>query len=112
MSKKISGKGLVIQLTSSQMRIIKTTLGSVKPSIQARFIADLPAGAVEDGVIRTVTFTGGCAGNTQGVARLLIGMTAKEAVERLSGIRCGFKPTSCPDQVAEALRHYLEDQTG
>lgn len=52
MSKKISGKGLVIQLTSSQMRIIKTTLGSDEPVIQARFIADLPEGAVEDGVIR------------------------------------------------------------
>lgn len=65
---------------------------------------------VENGVIRSVTFTGGCAGNTQGVARLLVGMTVTEAIERLEGIRCGAKPTSCPDQVAAALRHYLQDK--
>ena len=67
---------------------------------------------VEDGVIRAVAFTGGCAGNTQGVARLLVGMTLEEAVTRLGGIRCGLKPTSCPDQVAQALRHYLEEHAG
>lgn len=65
---------------------------------------------VENGVIRAVTFTGGCAGNTQGVARLLIGMTVSEAIERLDGIRCGAKSTSCPDQVAQALRHYLNEK--
>ena len=64
---------------------------------------------VEDGIIRAVTFTGGCAGNTQGVAKLLIGMRATEAMERLSGIRCGLKPTSCPDQVAQALRQYMKE---
>ena len=61
---------------------------------------------VEDGIIRAVTFTGGCSGNTQGVARLLVGMTVDEAISRLEGIRCGFKPTSCPDQVAKALKAY------
>ena len=61
---------------------------------------------VEDGIIRAVTFTGGCSGNTQGVARLLVGMTVDEAISRLEGIRCGFKPTSCPDQVAKALKTY------
>ena len=55
-------------------------------------------------VIRHVTFVGGCAGNTQGVARLLEGMTVDEAIGRLEGIRCGFKPTSCPDQLAMALK--------
>ena len=64
---------------------------------------------VEGGVIRSVTFSGGCAGNTQGVARLLVGMTVEEAISRLEGIRCGLKPTSCPDQVAAALRKYLEE---
>ena len=64
---------------------------------------------VEDGIIHAVTFSGGCSGNTQGVARLLVGMTVEEAVTRLGGIRCGLKPTSCPDQVAQALRHYLEE---
>lgn len=61
----------------------------------------------DDHVIRDVTFHGGCSGNTQGVAALIIGMTAEEAVKRLSGIKCGFKSTSCPDQLATALREYL-----
>ncbi len=62
---------------------------------------------IEDGIIRSVTFHGGCAGNTQGVAALVRGMRVEEAVERLGGIRCGFKSTSCPDQLATALREYL-----
>ncbi len=61
---------------------------------------------VEDGKIISAKFSGGCAGNTQGVAKLLVGMEIDEAIERLSGIRCGFKPTSCPDQLAEALKQY------
>ena len=66
---------------------------------------------LENDVIRDVKISGGCAGNTQGVARLLVGMTAEEAIVRLEGIRCGFKPTSCPDQIAQALRKYLEEKT-
>jgi len=54
-------------------------------------------------VIKKVRFTGGCSGNTQGVAALIEGMTVEEAVKRLSGIQCGFRPTSCPDQLAKAL---------
>ena len=65
---------------------------------------------VEDGIIRHVKFSGGCAGNTQGVASLLVGMTVEEAISRLSGIRCGFKPTSCPDQLAVALKNHLEQK--
>ena len=61
---------------------------------------------VEDGIIRTVTFTGGCSGNTQGLSALLVGMTIDEAITRLAGIRCGFKATSCPDQVAKALTKF------
>ena len=57
-------------------------------------------------VIEQVRFEGGCMGNTQGVAALVRGMKASEAIERLSGIRCGFKPTSCPDQLAKALSEY------
>ena len=57
----------------------------------------------DDGVIHDVKFTGGCSGNTQGVAALVEGMDAREAVQRLKGIRCGMKPTSCPDQLATAL---------
>lgn len=59
-------------------------------------------------IITKVTFIGGCAGNTQGVASLIRGMNIHEAIERLSGIRCGFKPTSCPDQLATALKEHLE----
>ncbi len=62
---------------------------------------------IEDNIIKKVKFTGGCAGNTQGVAALLVGMDVNEAIERLGGIRCGFKPTSCPDQLSKALQEYL-----
>ena len=65
---------------------------------------------LNDNVIESVTFQGGCSGNTQGVAALVRGMRAEEAIERLSGIRCGFKPTSCPDQLAEALRRALTEE--
>ena len=54
-------------------------------------------------IIRSVSFTGGCNGNLQGISKLVEGMDAKEAIERLKGIRCGFKSTSCPDQLAQAL---------
>ncbi len=63
---------------------------------------------LEDGVVRHVRFEGGCNGNTQGVAALVDGMTAEEAIRRLSGIRCGFKGTSCPDQLAKALEAALK----
>lgn len=56
--------------------------------------------------ITDVKIVGGCAGNTQGVSRLLVGMTVDEAISRLEGIRCGFKPTSCPDQLACALKEH------
>ena len=62
---------------------------------------------IEDGVIRSVQYHGGCSGNTQGVAALVAGMTPEEAIRRLKGIRCGFKSTSCPDQLAQALEGYL-----
>ena len=58
---------------------------------------------VEDGISRQVTFWGGCNGNLQGISRLVEGMPAVEAVKRLEGIRCGARPTSCPDQLCQAL---------
>lgn len=58
----------------------------------------------DDGRIRNVKFIGGCHGNTQGVGRLAEGMEADEVIERLEGIRCGAKPTSCPDQLSKAIR--------
>jgi len=65
--------------------------------------------SVTDGIIDEVRFLGGCHGNTQGVAALVKGMAVDEAISRLSGIRCGFKNTSCPDQLAEALKKIKEN---
>ena len=65
--------------------------------------------SVTDDVIDEVRFLGGCSGNTQGVAALVKGMNIDEAIERLSGIKCGFKSTSCPDQLAEALKKIKEN---
>ena len=62
---------------------------------------------LEDGVIRSVRVEGGCNGNLQGISSLLVGMTAEEAVRRMEGIRCGMKATSCPDQLAQALKMAL-----
>ena len=62
---------------------------------------------IDNGIVAKVTYHGGCSGNTQGVAALVQGMKVEEAVERLSGIRCGMKSTSCPDQLATALKEYL-----
>ena len=59
---------------------------------------------LEDGVVRSVSFTGGCHGNTQGIAALVRGMKAADAIARLEGIDCRGKGTSCPDQLAKALR--------
>ena len=59
---------------------------------------------IENGIIKEVKFIGGCSGDTQGISALVAGMPVEEAISRLSGIRCGFKPTSCPDQLAKALR--------
>ena len=57
--------------------------------------------------IESVKFTGGCNGNLQGISALVKGMTAEEAISRLKGIRCGFKNTSCPDQLARALESII-----
>ncbi len=64
---------------------------------------------LEDGIIKEVRVLGGCNGNLQGISSLVRGMKAEEAIERLAGIRCGFKPTSCPDQLSIALRQALEN---
>ena len=62
---------------------------------------------IENGIIVNAKFTGGCSGNTQGVAALVVGMTVEEAIKRLRGIKCGFKSTSCPDQLAVALEQHI-----
>ena len=62
----------------------------------------------EDGqTIENVSFEGGCNGNLQGISALVKGMKPEEAISRLKGIRCGFKPTSCPDQLAHALEEMI-----
>ncbi len=63
---------------------------------------------VKDNKVTDVQFEGGCSGNTQGVARLVEGMDIDEAIKRMKGIRCGFKSTSCPDQLALALLAYKD----
>lgn len=65
---------------------------------------------LDDKTVRNVRFEGGCSGNTQGVARLVEGMDAEEAVRRLSGIRCGLKSSSCPDQLARAIEAALAEK--
>ena len=62
---------------------------------------------LKDGVIDSVKFTGGCNGNLQGVSALVKGMKPEDVIARCKGIRCGFKPTSCPDQLAQALESMI-----
>ncbi len=57
--------------------------------------------------VHNVKFIGGCSGNAQGIAHLVEGMDAEEVIRRLEGIQCGFKPTSCPDQLSKALKQTL-----
>ena len=63
--------------------------------------------SVEDGVIRDVKIAGGGSGNSQGISALVRGMKVEDAVSRMEGIKCGMKATSCPDQLAKALKQVL-----
>ena len=64
---------------------------------------------LDGGVIKNVRFHGGCDGNLKGIAAMVEGMKAEDVIKRLEGIRCGFKSTSCPDQLAKALRKAVEN---
>ena len=64
---------------------------------------------LNDGIITNVSYVGGCNGNLQGVSRLVEGQKAEDVVARLKGIRCGAKPTSCPDQLAHAIEEALSN---
>ena len=64
---------------------------------------------VEDGRVKALSVLGGCDGNLQGIARLVEGMEVEEVIRRLEGLRCGFKDSSCPDQLARALKAMLEE---
>lgn len=80
---------------------------SYKPSGVCSQKIDL---VLEDGIIKEVRFTGGCNGNLQGISALVAGMQVEDAVARLGGIRCGFKKTSCPDQLSKALAEAAASQ--
>ena len=64
---------------------------------------------LEGEIIKDVVFTGGCNGNLSGISKLIKGMKAEEVIEKLEGTRCGFKDTSCPDQLSKALRQALNE---
>lgn len=59
---------------------------------------------VEDNIIKSAEFVGGCDGNTQGIAKLIVGMAVDDVIKKLEGVKCGYKATSCPDQLAQALK--------
>lgn len=64
---------------------------------------------IEDGIVSDISFYGGCNGNLKGIAKLVEGMKAEDVIERVKGIKCGFKNTSCPDQLATALEQALKE---
>lgn len=64
---------------------------------------------IEDGIVSNVSFYGGCNGNLKGIAKLAEGMKAEDIIARVKGIKCGFKNTSCPDQLATALEQALKE---
>lgn len=65
---------------------------------------------LENGIVKNVSFFGGCSGNLKGIAALVEGKKAEEVIPVIRGIKCGFKPTSCPDQLAIALEEALNEQ--
>lgn len=64
---------------------------------------------VEDNKVKNVKFTGGCNGNLKGISALVEGMNVEDVIKKLEGTKCNFKPTSCPDQLACALKKYLQE---
>ncbi len=62
----------------------------------------------DDDRVESLQVIGGCNGNLKGIGALIRGMKTEDVINRLEGIRCGFKPTSCPDQIAEALKSYKQ----
>ncbi len=63
---------------------------------------------IEDGKLKNVQFIGGCNGNLQGISKLVEGMDVQDVIDRVEGIHCGMKPTSCPDQLAKALKEAMK----
>ena len=65
---------------------------------------------IEEGVIKSLQIVGGCDGNTKGISKLVVGMKLEDVIEKLKGIQCGYKGTSCPDQLSKALEKYLIEE--
>ena len=63
---------------------------------------------IEDGIVKSIEFTGGCNGNLSGISKLVVGMPVEQVVSTLAGTTCGMKETSCPDQLARALKEEME----
>lgn len=63
---------------------------------------------IEDGIVKSVNFTGGCNGNLSGISKLVVGMPVEQVIKLLSGTTCGMKETSCPDQLANALKEAIK----
>ena len=80
------------------------TLNPYNISIMAKIQMKNAIAELDGDEIKEVSFEGGCNGNLKGIGALVRGMKIDDAIERLEGIRCGFKPTSCPDQLAQALK--------
>lgn len=78
---------------------------NTKGTCSAQIIID-----VQNNKIENVTFVGGCNGNTKGISQLVKGMAVDEVIEKLQGTTCGFRPTSCPDQLAQALKQIKEKE--
>ena len=80
---------------------------SYKPSgvCSREFVFD-----IENDIIKSLKIVGGCSGNLQGISSLLIGMNINDVVNKIEGIKCGMKTTSCPDQIALALKKYIESE--
>ncbi len=64
---------------------------------------------IENNVVKSLKVINGCDGNLKGISELVKGMTIDEVIEKLKGIKCGFKPTSCPDQIAKALEEFKKE---
>lgn len=80
------------------MKTVYSTQGTCSREIELEMEGD---------IVKSVRFLGGCHGNLQGIARLVAGMPAAEVIRRLNGIRCGMKPTSCPDQLCRAIERAM-----
>ena len=82
-------------------KILYETTGTCSRAIQV---------VVENNIIKEIEFFGGCMGNLNGIASLCKGMDVNAVIQKLNGIKCGAKDTSCPDQLANCLIQYLKEQ--